>query len=277
MEEQWSIDRYSELFQVEGQLSEEDSLFLEETSGFSTVRDVVGNISTPFRAKSKFAIGNPIVLPLANLLRRGGQKVPADIRLQLQHYEFYQVNLACSLQAAQGCRFHDASFTLDLQTILIDPKFPVLAPSAEAIAYDLFPVFLEDECKVNLKHNLDFEVNLGFDPAALHLKLPVLHERSEEFVVYKSRIMAFGLQGRQPGWNFKRTALHEIESSQRLFMILRKPKGTHVQVTFKLEARVQFILAGVGLDLWPLTMIFRRSASDNHIVETPSTPLDILL
>ena len=52
-----SFDGQPELFQVEGQLAEEDILFLEEASGLSTVRDTTGNISTPFRAKSKFAIG----------------------------------------------------------------------------------------------------------------------------------------------------------------------------------------------------------------------------
>jgi hypothetical protein len=104
-------DAQMELFEIEGQLAEEDIIFLEETKGLASYRSVSGNIVTPFRGISRVSIGDPIVLSLENLLQQKGQNIPAEIAAQLQKYEFYQVHLACSFQAASGCRFHDATFT----------------------------------------------------------------------------------------------------------------------------------------------------------------------
>jgi hypothetical protein len=278
MDEQFIINDQPELFQVEGQLAEEDVLFIEETSGLSGVRYAAGEIITPLRAKSKFSIGEPKVYPFAGLLTQNGQPVPADIYLQLQHYEFYQVQLACSFWAAEGCRFHVACFGLDLQTAPADSNAPTQTVSGNAIAYDLFPLTIEDERRISIKHNINPEITFGFDSASSSLKLPYGYERSEEYVTYKSRIVAFGLQGPQPEWHFTRTASHEIEGSQKLFMILRKPKGTHVKARFNLTANVQFTIAGLGLDLWPLVMVFRHRSNPNQpLTDAPQMPLDLLV
>ena len=78
----------TELFQGEGELSEADILFLEETSGIVFDRYAAGEVTTPLRAKSYFSIGDPIVNPLVQLLIERGEAVPAEIRLQMQDYEF---------------------------------------------------------------------------------------------------------------------------------------------------------------------------------------------
>jgi hypothetical protein len=241
------------------------------------VKQATGEILTPLRAKSECSIGDPIVLPLAEYFQKSGQAVPADIQLQMRHYEFYQVEFACSFLAAKGCRFHDASFGLNLQTIPIDPNAPLQAVAGDAMAYDLFPLRVEEECKINIKQSIGPEIAFGFDPASASLKLPFNYERSQEYVTYQSRIVAVGLQTSQPKWQFTRTDTREIEGSQKLFMILRKPKGTHVNATFSLTANVQFTIAGLGLDLWPLVMVFRHRSNPNQpLTDAPPVPLDLM-
>ncbi len=62
MNKQFMIDDQPELFRVEGQLAEEDVLFIKETSGLGGVKQATGGILTPLRDKSKFSIGEPVVL-----------------------------------------------------------------------------------------------------------------------------------------------------------------------------------------------------------------------
>src|SRR5205807_659418 len=86
----------SELFEVEGQLAEEDAIFLEETTGIGSVTRSVGEIATPFRAKSYISIGVPIVHPFVKLLAKQGELIPPDIGLQTKQYEFYHAEFTCS-------------------------------------------------------------------------------------------------------------------------------------------------------------------------------------
>lgn len=261
-----STDGPRELFLVEGQLAEDEIVFLEETHGFDTTKGVAGEIATPFRAQSYFSIGDPIVLPLAELLATSDEALPADIRLQLHSYEFWQIQLTCSFQAAPGCRFHDARFSLELQTVPIQLNTTTQGVQQYAIAYDLFPLKIEDECKINVKYTFNPEVKFDFNPVSSSLALPI-YERAKEYVVYSSRIEAFDLQGTQPAWSFARTATHEISGPQKLFMIVRKPKGTQVKATFNLAARVQFMIGNIPLDPSPLVIVFRRQNPQSVITD----------
>ena len=255
------------LFEGEGQLSEADILFLEETSGIAFDRSIAGEVDIPLRMKSYFSIGDPIANPLAQLLTEQGEAVPADIRLQMQDFEFWQIQLACSFQPASGCRFSDARFALSLQTLSSDTNVIAQTNLGKAIAYDLFPLKFEDECKVSIKKSFNPEIKFNFDPISSSLTLP-LYERSEEYVSYTSRVVAFDLQGTQPAWSFTRTASHEIDGPQKLFMIVRKPKGMQVKATFSLTARVQFLIGKIALDPTPLVILFRRRGPQKEIDDT---------
>lgn len=213
MNDMFSTNGQSMFLQGEGQFSEEDVLFLEEENGLGAVKGAVGEISTVLRSKSYFSIGEPVVLSLTQLLIERGEAISADIRLQMQHYDFYQIQLTCSFQAATGCRFHDARFALTLQTVPLKTNGITQVVPSKAIAIDLFPLRIEDERKVSIKRSLNPEIKFNFDPAAASLTLP-LNDRTEEYVTYISRIEAFDLQGTQPAWSFTRTASHEIGGPQ---------------------------------------------------------------
>src|SRR5258708_1459038 len=129
MEEPMVAYDQANLFDVEGQLAEEDIHFLEELVNVNPALRSIRQIGMPFRAKSHASIGTPNPpIPLIKFFKKSSNPLPVDIQLQTKLFEFYQVQLACSFEAAAGCRFHDARFALDLQTIPDNPN-----PSAQAI------------------------------------------------------------------------------------------------------------------------------------------------
>lgn len=251
------------LFEGEGEFSEEGQQLLEALGGES-VRAVY-----PIRGKNRVSIGVPISLPLTELLLRRGQDLPADIQLQVRDFEFFQIQFACSFEAGTNYRFHDARFQLALETQPAGSGSTSLPP---AIAYDLFPLQLEDPRQVSIKRSLTPEVTFHFDPLAGSVSVP-LYEREEAFLHYTSRLRAFDLQGTHPAWSFARTHAHEIGGPQKLFMILRKPRGTQVYASFSITASVEYVIGQVVLDPLPLLFFLRRRNATSTPTESPGYPL----
>ena len=120
------------LFVAEGRPSELDILTLEDELGPGAVKGAHGELDLPFREPSYFSIGDPVVWPVSDL-------ADPELQLQAHAYEFHQVQLTCSFQAASG-RLSEARFTVDLTA-----RGPAGAglPAEDAIAYDMFPALLE--------------------------------------------------------------------------------------------------------------------------------------
>jgi hypothetical protein len=116
------------------------------------------------------------------------------------------------------------------------------------------------------------EISLGYEALSATLSLPS-RERVEEQIQYSSRVVASDLQGTHPAWSFYRTDQHEINGPQRLFMIIRKPKGSSVRAIFSLRARVQFILGGQGFSPVELVMLFRGRDRTRVLADEPAVPL----
>jgi hypothetical protein len=247
-------------------------VFLEESTGIGSANRLVGELATPLRARSFVSIGQPIVHDLTKLLAKRADPVPADMQLQTKYYEFYQIQLTCSFQAAPGCRFHDARFALCLETLPSNPNTPAQPSLGNAIAYDLYPQKVEDDYKISIKRSINPQLTLTSDLSSPGISLP-LYEGTEEYIVYKGHIEAFDLQGTQPAWSFTRTRSHEIGGPYKLFLVIRKPKGTQVKATFSLTVHVQFMIGKIALDPLPLVMIFRLSRNNPVIVDNPLVPL----
>jgi hypothetical protein len=263
MEERMTDVEDFPLFEGEGELSPEDEAVLKQLEG-EPLRDI-----HTIRQKNRVSIGVPISLPLTPLLQGCGQDLPADIQLQLQDFEFYQIQFACSFEAGFQYRFHEARFQVTLETRPVVSGRPDLRG---AIAYDLFPLHLEDQRQVSIKRSLNPQIRFRFDPLSGSLAVP-LYEHGEEYLRYTARISAFDLQGTQPAWSLARTHSHEIEGSQKLFMIVRKPKGTQVYASFKITASVEYLLGNIVLDPFPLSFLFRRRQSTSTRAEAPAYPL----
>jgi hypothetical protein len=261
-----AVTQAAPLFLAEGQPSELDLLLLAEELGPGPVKGGQADLTLPFREPSHFSIGDPIVSPLTST-----GATPAELRNQFDEYEFYQVQLACSFQAAPACRFTDARFAVVLTTT---PEGSTQGSevAADAIAYDLFPLLLEDAKTVTVKSTVKPEVSFKFEPVTATLSLPS-RERVEQQIRYACRVVAFDLRGTRPAWSFYRTEQHEISGPQRLFVLVRKSTGTRVQAMFSLRARVEFVLGGQGFSPVELVMLFRRRDQAGLITDELTVPL----
>lgn len=247
------------LFVAEGQPSELDVLLMAEELGPGADKGGHADLTMPFRSPSHISIGDPIAQAL-------GDGYAA--RQQAPDQEFFQVQLACSFQAAPGCRFEDARFAVALTTESAGDG----AAAGTAIAYDLFPLLLEDARTVKTTTSIKPELSFAFEPVSGTVTLPS-REKVEESIRYTSRVVAFDLQGSRPAWSFQRTGQHEISGPQRLFMIVRKPRGTRVRAAFSLTAHVRFVLYGRGFAPVELTMLFRDRDRSTVLTDEPSVVL----
>lgn len=243
------------LFVASGAPSELDALLVEEELGLSGVRHGTGEVALPLRDPSHISIGEPLALPL--------EDVPGAIAERYPDAEFWQVGLACSFQAAAGCRFTSARLGVELSTV----------DGGEAVAVDMFPMLIEEERTVTVTSStVGAGVSFGFDPVTADLTLPS-RERLTEMVRYSGRVVAFGLGGDRPAWSFQRTEQREIAGSHRLYLLVRKPRGATVQARFTLTARVEFVIGGRGFAPTDLVMLFRRRSRAGELVDAPTVPL----
>ena len=254
------------LFVAEGRLSEVDVTLLAEELGPGAVKGGQADLSLPFRNPSYFSIGSPVAVPVPEM-----PGMSAELRHQFEDYEFHQVLLACSFQAAPSCRFTDARFAVSLITKAEVPERGQV-PMPDAVAYDIFPQLIEDSRTVKITTAIKPEISFGYEPMTATLSLPS-RERVEEQIRYTSRVVAFDLQGTKPAWSFQRTDQHEISGPQRLFLLVRKPRSSTVTATFSLQARVEFIFAGHRFAPSELVMLFRRRDQSGALTDEPATPL----
>lgn len=253
------------LFLAEGTPTELDVLLLAEQLGPGANRGARGDLTIPFRSPNRFSIGEPVVTRLDTA-------DSAELREQSVDYHFHQVQLTCSFQAASGCRFTEARFGVELNTEFDQSAAaPPTDGLTEAIAYDLFPLLLEDASTVTVTRT-GATASFGFDQMGAKLSLPS-NMQVEEEVRYSSRVEAFDLRGTRPAWSFHRTDQHEISGPQRLFMIVRKPRGSTVRATFSLHARVQFVWGGQGFSPVELVMLFRSRGETGVLTDEPTVAL----
>jgi hypothetical protein len=264
MDEQSIIDApLTTLFEAEGQINEIDALLLEKKYNVGPVRRAEGETSVRFRERSRFSIADPLAYSIEKLLRP--EQLPSSIQSDMNKFEFYMTRLACSFDPAEGCRFHDARFEIKLFTVPTDPA----ALPGEAIAYDLSPMKSEDKRIITDNYKLSPEIEINKE---VSLTLP-FYEKSIQYTSNTSYLEAVNPQGPNPEWKFTHTSLHRISGSQLLFMLVRKPKGTHVQATFQLKVHAQFLIGDwAPEDLIPLSIRIRRRGSPPAITD-PTVPL----
>ncbi|MER6959666.1 hypothetical protein [Streptomyces sp. NPDC000618] len=259
------MGEHEPLFVAEGRASEVDVLLMEDELGPGAVDRGQGEVALPFREPSYLSIGEPVVVALDPQV-----EASVELRRQFDEFEFHQVQLTCSFQAAVGSRFTHARFTTELVTTVDGGE---RSTGAQAIAYDLFPLRLEEARTVTVtSQRPGVDVTFGFEPVEATLSLPS-RERMEEGIQYTSRVEAFDLRGTRPAWSFRRTEQREISGPHRLFMLVRKPKGTTVQATFGLSATVQFMMGGHGFAPVDLLMLFRARNRSGVLTDEPSVPL----
>ncbi len=259
MQEFYAIPDQPPLFQAEARVAES----VIEGLNIPIPRGAEADILTTLRGKSSLSIGDPVVLPLDELLIRQHEDLAADIQLQMQEYAFYAVQLACSFTPAEACRFRDARFSIELY----NPDVAGGSSTQEnPVAYTLSPLSIEDETKVSRKYSFNPNLTFKFGSAQTQVGgiLPG-GEQSQDYISYQSRIEAFGLRWRKCGWKFRRTRQHDIHGPQELFMVIRKRKDTRVAAKFDLLARVEAITRLGPLGPLSLDIFFHGTGSVSDV------------
>lgn len=215
------------LFEVEFGLSEQ----VRETQRAASSS---ADMTTLMDKRNKLSVSNPEVFNLSDLLIEKGAEIPAELRLQLNLYDFYHVRFACTFKPDRGCKFTWARFGMCLS--VADDKTE--AECETPIAYDMFPKEVFEEIKVTKK--------LTFGPSLKYGELAELQagaHKESGFTKYEPEIMSFGLLQAEPCWDFKATTgKSSIVGDKELYMVIRSLQGTKIDVAFRFGAEIETFL-----------------------------------
>lgn len=243
----------SELFDVEAQITEDQITQLEEKLGTLSGDDVAGL----FRAKNHFSIGTPVSYPITEK-----DTTQREVPGHLSGYEFWRVQLACTFSPHPSCYFQDARLEV---TLISEPA------NSLAIAYDLFPIVVEDEKKISKKLSVGADMKIKVTPIEVELGMPLPKlEHGQEWIQYTSRIQAHGLQESKVFWEFTKTENRELKGSQPLFMVVCKPAGSKVKARLQLDTSVVIGLKIGETKSIPLSTTWRKHG---NVVDEPDVEL----
>lgn len=188
--------------------------------------------------KNKISVGIPEVWNLVDLLKEKQCDVPAEVKLMLDEYDFYQVRFACTFKPDKDCKFVWSMFGLILYSVGVHSKSRRKPP----VAYDIFPREVYQEVKVSRNFKIDSGFNYNF------AQLDAKSGRGEEFIRYDPEIISFGLLQSNLGWEFRKSkAKGNIIGDKELFMIIKAPKDVKIEAAFEFSAEVYTFLGIVPM------------------------------
>ena len=103
---------------------------------------------------------------------------------------------------------------------------------AAAIAFDLFPRQVNEECKYRHAFRIESTLKFAFAEAKLGANA------EGEGLRYEPRIIAFGLLTACPSWTFQSADRQGHAGIYEMFLLVKKPKGVDVHGRFKLGEEV---------------------------------------
>lgn len=193
-----------------------------------------GEISTLLGKKNRLSVGTPETWNLVDLFKEKRVDIPAEVKLSLDEYDFYQVRFVCTFKPDKDCKFVWARFGLKLSSIDdkkgTENKFPV--------AHDIFPKEIYEEVKV--RRNFSIGPNFQYKD---FVQVGIGSGSKQEFIRYEPEIISYGLLQYDPCWDFRKSKSKDfIIGDKELFMILKAPKGTKLEVKFEFGAEVHTFL-----------------------------------
>lgn len=219
------------LFDVEFGLSEHNLNKQKKSKSSGEIRTLSGK-------KNLISVGEPEVFNLIELLEEKKTEVPAEVKLMLDEYDFYQVRLACTFKPDKGCKFVWSRFGMSLTVHNGVSKAESKAP----VVQDIFPKEVFKEIKINRNFSIGPKFNYSF------FEIGVTSESEQEYIRYEPEIVSFGLLQSNPCWNFTASKAKDfIAGDKELFMILKTPKGIGVEAEFVFGAEVHSFL-----DIFPM-------------------------
>ena len=190
-----------------------------------------GEITTILGKKNILYVSDPVVSNQLELSRKDGTKIPAEIELMIDEYNFYHIRFVCTFKPDEGCKFVWARLGLmlsheDGETI------------KSAIAYDMFPKDVFNEVKVKRSFKIAEVMKFSFN------EIQAGSDNEQEFIKYEPEIISYGLLQSNPCWDFTKSRAKDfIIGDRELFLIIKAPKDMNqIEAKFIFSAEVQSFL-----------------------------------
>jgi hypothetical protein len=200
------------------------------------------------------SIGQPEVWPLAELYSGA---IPSWLEVKQNEAQFFLVRFACSLRNSGEDKFQitQAKFSVDL---LPDNQ------QNRAIAFDLYPLEINQEikrnCKVSLSPNIKFkeaQASLGGTDFAL------------EYPELQPTIIATGVGEYKADWEYRKAQGKGVQGSKFMHMIVKVPNNMQL-VRTKLNLTARLEQNGNPLVKWLFKTDIKKVPSDCLIVNLVS-------
>jgi hypothetical protein len=189
-------------------------------------------IKTLSGKKNMLMLGEPEVLNLPELMKAKGAKIPGDIKLMLDDYDFYQVRVVCTFKPDKDCKFVWARLGMKL----VDKK-EKSEQSKLPVAYDIFPKEIFDSVTVRRNYSIGPKINYAF------IEVGATAGGEQEYIKYEPEIVSYGLLQSNLYWDFSKSKAKDfILGDKELFTILKIPKGMKVEAEFIFGAEVYTFL-----------------------------------
>ncbi len=145
--------------------------------------------------------------------------------------------LICTFAPERGTYFSDALLELQLGTP---------AAVAAAVAEEMFPMEVEQECRVES----DFKLSPKFSFSKVKVEAGSLGDK-RKFILYEPHITALHLLTSKPAWSFRSTSSKSLNGVKNLFLLVKKQAGSEVKAGINVSGRIQ-------TDLGPIPIAWAR-------------------
>jgi hypothetical protein len=148
-------------------------------------------------------------------------------------HEHILLPLICTFAPEAGTYFSDAQLDLQLRTP---------AAVAAAVAEEMFPMEVEQECRVES----DFKLGPKFSFSKVKVELGSLGDK-KKFIRYEPHITALHLLTSKPAWSFRTTSSKSLNGIKNLFLLVKKPAGSEVKTGINVSGRIQTDLGPIPI------------------------------
>jgi hypothetical protein len=158
-------------------------------------------------------VGEPERWNLKELCNRKGIKLPVEIEMLCDEYDFWLIQSAFAFMPAQDNQFKWARIMAKMEPLSESMKNP--------IAYDAYPKGVYEEKKE--KHRISIGLSLKFaeiiEPKAEYVK-------EIEFTRLEPVITTAGIGKSEPTWDFRDRAAFNLKDVNALYIIMKTPIGS---------------------------------------------------
>lgn len=199
----------------------------KEISGFTDTEiqeRLTGNI---------MEVGEPERWNLKELCKRKGIKLPVEIEMICDEFDFWLIQSAFSFMPAHDSQFKWARIVAKMAPLSENMKNP--------ITYDAYPRDIYEEKKE--KHRISIGLSLKF---AEIIEPKAEYVQEIEFTRLEPVITVAGIGKSEPTWDFSDRAAFNLKDVNALYIIMRTPiKSEGIKVSFFSCAKIRTRWGGI--------------------------------